>query len=57
MQVKDIDKISPKDTCQYRLWENGYSYIDCPREQHNKCSKCGWNPRVEKIRIAKLSEA
>lgn len=57
MAGNDITKISAKDTCPYQTRENGYSYIDCPRDQHSKCDKCGWNPRVAKIRIAKLSEA
>jgi ribosomal protein L37E len=27
-------------------------HIDC--EDHNKCSSCGWNPEIERVRKEKL---
>ena len=38
------------DGCQYNLW------VCCWPVNTRKCYKCGWNPRVEQKRKAKIRE-
>lgn len=37
-----------ENVCVYR------DYINCA--EHTNCAKCGWNPKVEEKRKAKLAE-
>ena len=37
---------TPGKECKFNL------YVDC--EEQDKCSKCGWNPQVQKKRIEKI---
>ena len=46
---EQIEKLK-QDACQFNL------FVLCPPERHKKCHRCGWNPRIEKQRKARIKE-